>query len=114
MDTKLERYRQLLMDIMSRYAEGNSLTTKGEKETILAFDEKHDHYFLHRIGWEGTKRLWNTTLYVRIRDGKFYVEIDWTEQGIATDLLEAGVPKEDIVLAFHHPSVRPYTEFAVA
>jgi hypothetical protein len=37
-----------------------------------------------------------------------------TEDGIATDLLEAGVPKEDIVLAFHAPEMRPYTEFAVA
>jgi hypothetical protein len=34
--------------------------------------------------------------------------------GIATDLLEAGVPKEDIVLTFHSPEMRPLTEFAVA
>ena len=26
----------------------------------------------------------------------------------------AGVPKEDIVLAFHAPEMRPYTEFAAA
>ncbi|MEM7128412.1 MAG: element excision factor XisI family protein [Chloroflexota bacterium] len=60
------------------------------------------------------KRVWNTTLYVRIKDGKFWIEIDWTEEGIATDLLEAGVPNQDIVLAFHHPSIRKHTEFAVA
>ena len=35
-----------------------------------------------------------------------------TEEGIATDLLEAGVPKEDIVLAFQPPDVRRFTEFA--
>ncbi|WP_442921720.1 element excision factor XisI family protein [Microcoleus sp. Aus8_D2] len=29
------------------------------------------------------------------------MEEDWTEYGIATDLVAAGVPKEDIVLAFH-------------
>ncbi|MFN0112370.1 MAG: element excision factor XisI family protein, partial [Blastocatellia bacterium] len=33
---------------------------------------------------------------------------------IATDLEEAGVPKEDIVLGFQPPKVRPYTEYAVA
>ncbi|MEZ4707425.1 MAG: element excision factor XisI family protein [Caldilineaceae bacterium] len=44
----------------------------------------------------------------------FYIEIDWTEEGIATELLAAGVPNADIVLVFHHPIVRPYTEFAVA
>ena len=52
--------------------------------------------------------------YVRIRDGKFWIEEDWTEDGIATDLVRAGVPKEDIVLAFHEPEMRQYTDFAVA
>jgi hypothetical protein len=55
---------------------------------------------------------------VRIRNSKFYIEIapngHPTEAGIATELLAAGVPKDDIVLAFHHPSMRPYTEFIVA
>ncbi len=114
MDQKIERYRQVLINILTAYANVRPLNQSADKETILVSDEKHDHYFLHRIGWEGVKRVWNTTLYVRICNGKFYIEIDWTEEGIATDLLAAGVSKEDIVLAFHHPSVRPYTEFAVA
>ncbi len=45
---------------------------------------------------------------------KFWIEKDGTENGIATDLLEADVPKEDIVLAFHPPEMRSFTEFAVA
>jgi hypothetical protein len=114
MDTKVAQYRALIEQILSRYEALVNRRSRPEKETFVAFDEKRDHYFLHSIGWENTRRIWNTTVYVRIRDGKFYIEIDWTEEGIATDLLAAGVPKEDIVLAFHHPSVRPYTEFAVA
>ena len=30
---------------------------------------------------------------------------------MATDLLAAGIPKEDIVLGFRHPNVRQYTKF---
>ncbi|MFN8489133.1 MAG: XisI protein [Caldilineaceae bacterium] len=114
MDSKIEAYRQILMKIMNEYAAMRPLNASEDKETIFVCDEQYDHYILHRIGWENTKRVWNTILYVRIRNGKFYIEIDWTEDGIATELLAAGVPKEDIVLAFHHPSMRPYTEFAVA
>ena len=114
MDTKVEEYRQILTKLVSNYAAIPSLNATAEKETIFVSDEKNDHYFLHRIGWEGTKRIWNTTLYVRIRNGKFWIEIDWTEDGIATELLEAGIPNDDIVLAFQHPSMRQYTEFAVA
>ena len=42
------------------------------------------------------------------------IQYDDTEEGIATDLLEAGVPKADIVLGFRHPKIREYTGFAVA
>jgi XisI protein len=37
-----------------------------------------------------------------------------TEDSIATELLEAGVPKEDIALAFQAPEMWRYTEFAAA
>ncbi|MEA5560934.1 element excision factor XisI family protein, partial [Planktothrix agardhii] len=45
---------------------------------------------------------------------KIYIEEDWTEEGIANELLTEGVPKEDIVLAFHDPETRKLTEFAIA
>ncbi|HBB33754.1 MAG TPA: hypothetical protein DC064_18635, partial [Cyanobacteria bacterium UBA9273] len=35
------------------------------------------------------------------------------EIGVANELVEAGVPKEDIVLTFHAPYKRKYTELAV-
>ncbi|MFN8487369.1 MAG: XisI protein [Caldilineaceae bacterium] len=114
MDAKLEKYRVIIKEILTKYMELVNRHPKPDRERLIVFDETHDHYFLHTLGWEDINRIWNTTLFVRIRNGKFYIEIDWTEEGIATELLAAGVPKEDIVLAFHHPSMRPYTEFAVA
>ncbi|MFN8489130.1 MAG: XisI protein [Caldilineaceae bacterium] len=114
MDTKLEHYRTIIKEALCAYAGLLQRANKPGVETVTVFDEAQDHYLLHTIGWADRKHVWNTTLYVRIRNGKFYIEIDWTEEGIATELLAAGVPKEDIVLAFHHPSMRPYTEFAVA
>lgn len=59
-------------------------------------------------------RITGITVYVRIRDGKIWIEEDWTENGIATDIVRAGVPKEDIVLPFHEPKMRQYTDFALA
>jgi XisI protein len=44
--------------------------------------------------------------------GRF--EKDTTEDGIATDLVREGVPREDIVLAFQPPEMRQYTDFAAA
>ena len=40
---------------------------------------------------------------MRIKNEKIYIEEDWTEEGMANELLSKNVPKEDIVLAFHDP-----------
>jgi hypothetical protein len=37
-----------------------------------------------------------------------------TEEGVVTDLVEAGIPANEIVLGFRHPKLRQYTDFAVA
>ena len=46
--------------------------------------------------------------------GKIWIEEDMTEDGLATELVEAGVPKEDIVLAFNPPDRRHLTDYAAA
>jgi hypothetical protein len=66
------------------------------------------------IGWINKKKINNTQIHIRIKNEKIYIEQDWTERGITSELLEAGIPKEDIVLAFHAPESRQLTEFAVA
>ena len=48
-----------------------------------------------------------------IRADKLWIQEDQTEAGLASELVEMGVPKEAIVLAFHAPYKRPYTGFAV-
>lgn len=114
MDTKLTTYRQIIKQIFLEYEVIINKRPIPGQETEIVFDETRDHYILHTIGWKEAKRVWNTTLYVRIRNGKIWVEVDWMGDGIVEKLLAAGVPKEDIVLAFHHPEMRPFTEFAVA
>ncbi|NIV00255.1 MAG: XisI protein [Phycisphaerae bacterium] len=111
---KLGMYRNIIKQLLTKYAELINRHPTSGIDTELVFDEDHDHYMLINVGWSQHERVRGNTIYVRLRNGKFWIEEDWTEDGIATDLLEAGVPKEDIVLAFHPPKMRPYTEFAVA
>lgn len=85
-------------------------------ETFVVTDAEHDQYGLFRFGWEaGTgRRVSNTVFLARIKDGKVWIEQDNTDLTLAEELLWAGVPREDIVLAFHPPEMRHLTEFAVA
>ncbi len=111
---KLARYRQLIKRILSEKVAAYSRQPESGIEHFMVADEIRDHYFLFSLGWTEDRRIRNFTVYVRIINGKFYIEHDMTEDGIATELLEAGVPNQDIVLAFHAPELRELTEFAAA
>ncbi len=112
---RLTKYRTLIKQLLIDYQEliNRSPTPEGV-ETEVVFDEERDHYMLLNVGWAQRKRFRGTTLYLRLRNGKIWVEEDWLDEGIVKDLLAEGVSKEDIVLAFQHPEMRPLTEFAVA
>jgi hypothetical protein len=94
--------------------ENKAATNLAKHETVCVFDEERDQYALLNVTWGQCRCVHGAQVFVRLRDGKIWIEEDWTEDGIATKLLEHGVPKDDIVLAFHPPEVRPFTEFAVA
>jgi|LakMenEpi03Aug12_release.lakeMendotaPanAssembly.Ray.scaffolds.fasta_scaffold909619_1 hypothetical protein len=107
-------YQALLKQIFPDYAALLNRRPQPDVETEVVIDEERGQYILHTLGWKDKARIWNTPLYVRLHNGKIWVETDWIEEGITEKLLAAGVPKEAIVLAFQHPSMRPLTEFAVA
>ena len=75
------------------------------------FDDEHRTYLLLKFGWRGKTYLHSATVHLEIRDCQIWIQNDHTEAGIATDLLEAGVPREDIVLGFRPPELRQYTGF---
>jgi hypothetical protein len=84
-------------------------------EYIRVYDEADGQFTLFTDGWDGGNRLYGCFLHFDIhKDGKIWIRQDGTDLAIVDDLLEAGVPKEDIVLAFYHPKMRQYSEFAVA
>ena len=111
---KVTSYRQLVMKLLSDHANLINRLSKSGLETHMIFDEKRDRYMLFRTGWSGKEHGHTAVLYVRIQEGKIWIEEDGTEDGLAATLLATGVPREDIVLGFRHPEMRPYTEFAVA
>ena len=115
---KLEYYRTTIKKILTGYYEmtvkGAIALNKVEPDDRLAFDEERDQYLWFRSGWEGKQRIRYITMYLRIKDGKIWVEEDSTDLPLVDDLLAAEIPKSDIILGFHHPSKRAFTDFATA
>jgi len=110
MDT-LERYRQIIERILTDYAQ--IPYAHGDIRSQTVFDRSNDHYLLINVGWD-RRRVHGCLVHIDIIDGKVWIQRDGTEEGIATELEAAGVPKEHIVLAFRSPEMRKHTGYAIA
>ena len=111
---KLVHYQNIVKKILLEYREWAAGSNRLGVEEHISFDDDRGHYFWFHVGWNDKRRDFGVMVYIRIEQGKIWIEEDWTKQGIANELLEAGVPPEEIVLGFHHPIKRPLTEFATA
>ncbi len=109
---RLDDYRQYIEIIIEKY--GSYKPSYGDVEIQLIFDREHNHYQLVSVGWDRNERIRSCILHIDIKDGKIWIQHDGTEVGVANELVGMGVPKHDIVLAFHAPARRKYTEFAVS
>ena len=108
----LNRYRQAIEKILEDYA--SVPYSYGEIKTEAVFDRERDRYLLVNVGWDDDTRVHGALVHVDVIDGKVWIQRDGTEDGIAGDLVRAGIPRDRIVLGFHAAHVRPHTNYAVA
>ena len=110
MDKKLDQYRQYIQTVIKRHAMHKPAFGEVELQTI--FDNEHNHYQLVHAGWNKNHRNYGCLMHMDIKNDKIWIQYDGTESGVANELVELGVPKSDIVLAYHPVYKRPYTTFA--
>ncbi|WP_293330068.1 XisI protein [Microcoleus sp. CAWBG58] len=112
MDTCLT-YQSIIKNVLQSQAEYRATIPDGYT-CQLVLDDERGQYLVLDLGWSGDKYLHATPIHLSLIDGKVWIHYDDTEDGVATDLMAAGVSKEDIVLGFRHPKIRHHTGFAVA
>lgn len=108
---RLTYFRQTIANILNEYA--SIPFSYGEIQQRVFIDKEENNFFLFNVGWDNAKRIHGCVVHVEIINDKIWIQRDGIEDGITNDLLAAGISKNQIVLAFHPPSVRSHTEFAV-
>ncbi len=108
---KLEKYREIIERTLTEYAA--IPYAYGEIKSEPVFDRQRDSYLLVNVGWHKGQRMHGCLVHIDIIDVKIWIHRDGTEDGIAADLEREGIPKSDIVLAFHAPELRKYTDYAI-
>jgi len=101
---KLTNYQQIVQQLLMGYAESKPAYGEIEVETI--FDTQRNHYQIVHLGWQHKRWVHHCVIQIWI----FY---NLTEHDIAADLVDLGVPKQDIVLGFYPPFMREMSDYAV-
>lgn len=107
----MSEYGRIVRNLIADYAQYKPAV--GEVRAEVVADDAIGHYALVQTGWLGPRRIDGMVLHIDVRDGMVWIEHNGTEDPIGTMLVEAGIPRERIVLGFKHPEVRPHTGFAV-
>ncbi|MFN8354652.1 MAG: element excision factor XisI family protein [Spirosomataceae bacterium] len=111
---KIARYQTIVKERLQKFVhQGDSYPVK-EYEI---FDDQHGHYQIVRVGWTPkNKFVLEIVIYIQVRtdDGKVWIWANWTEHDLATELIQAGIDKTEIVLGFLPEYARHYAEASVA
>lgn len=110
MDSRIS-YREVVKNLLNAYAKLQP--AYGEFDSRVVFDDERGSYVLIEFGWLNHGRVHDSLIHIDIVGDKVWIQQDNTEDGIAYELVESGIPKENIVLGFRAEKVRPHTEFAV-
>ena len=109
---KILKYQKILTDYLEdwvrQYPSGDTV------EYQLVCDPVRHHYQLQKVGWRGDRYIHQTILHFEIRGGKIWIQENRTEVEVGDELINLGVPKEDIVLGLQPPELRQFTGYAAA
>ena len=109
---KTDEYGQIVRDILTEYSQIKAANEVVEPELI--FDLVRNRYQPVHVGWSQKRRIYGCVLHLDIKDDKIWIQHDGTEMGIANELVARDIPKHDIIIGFHSPFKRQFTEFAVS
>jgi hypothetical protein len=107
-----EHERAIIITLLTDLAE--AIGTDATVETVIVADRERDHYQLLHLGWQGERRIFDTAVYLRLHAGKIWIEHNALPDRVGELLVEAGIPREQIVLGFQPPQWRSLTDFAAA
>lgn len=97
---RIENYRQILEKTVKRHAQFQP--ANGDIKTHAVCDHANDDYMVIDSGWnEKGKRIYDVVLHFRLLDGIVQVERDNTDAEVVRELLESGIAKDDIILAYN-------------
>lgn len=112
---RIEQYRQAIKTFLQDYVTSRQANAKPNDGTAIEaiLDTESDRYLILDIGWNESRRVHNCIFHFDIKDGKIWIQENNTDIEVDEELKELGISKKELVIGFHHPSMREYSDYAV-
>jgi hypothetical protein len=91
----MDELNQILKDIMQMYS-GRGLGCW----LFPVFDDQNQHYTVIGVNHPKREGYADIALFVRLQHDKIIIEDDQTDKPLIDRLLKAGIPREQIILAY--------------
>ncbi|MDJ0727854.1 MAG: XisI protein [Prochloraceae cyanobacterium] len=102
--SEVQAYRETIQTLLEEYAE--IVYLNGQISNQLIIDATENNYLVMSNGWDEQERVYHCLISIEIKGDKIWIQHDRTEDGIASELVAAGIPKTQIVLGFLPPERR--------
>ncbi|MBE9011384.1 XisI protein [Pseudanabaenaceae cyanobacterium LEGE 13415] len=100
-----EMCQQAVMDVLMEAIPKNLMPRT--LQVVPVFDRQSDRYQLLCQGWTaGEKRVFHPMIHLEIIEGKVWIQHNQSDLDIGEVLFSRGIPKSQIVLGLHPPSIR--------
>lgn len=108
---KLLTYQKIARDVVKAKVDFDKSGTPPYNSRFVA-DTENDIYMYLSYEWVEHKYHYGVYIHLDIIDGKVWIQWNYTEYDLAEELMERGVPPEDIVLGNVAPYMRVATPFS--
>jgi hypothetical protein len=105
---RLTSYQDAIVKTLTEVSE---LLQTSPVEALISIDHAHGQYILIADGWEGATRHYSTLAHIELKpNAEVWLRCDNTDIEVGQMLINQGIAKQDITLAFYSPAMREYAQ----
>jgi hypothetical protein len=109
---KIELYKDIIQQELE-YRQAIKISNAPTLSRHLIINKERTEFILIDVGWFKSRYISDVIFHIGVVNDKVWLHNDFTDIGIADYLVERGIPKSDIILAFLPKYAQELTDFAV-
>lgn len=110
---KIAKYQEIVLKEL-KYRQSTKIYNGPNLKRHLVINKLQTEFVLLDVGWFNKRYISDLVFHIEIKNDKIWIHEDNTDIDIASVLVEEGIQKEDVVLAFLPDYAKELSNYAIA